>query len=74
MTFTTYGHKISGENIPIIGTDNLEEAKWHMNNANRNGEYESAFVVYTTSSALVSFKYFGPAKAKVKAINYLKER
>lgn len=74
MTYNTYGHKINGENIFIFESDNLEEAKWHMNDVAYNEEYESAFVVYTTSSALVGFKSFERAKVKVKGINYLKER
>ena len=74
MIYNTYGHKISGENIPIFESDNLEEAKWHMNDVAYNEEFESAFVVYTTSSALVGFKSFDRGKGKVKTINYLKER
>lgn len=74
MFYNTYGHKTNGENIFIFESNNLEEAKWHMNDVAQNEEFESAFVVYTASSALVGFKSFDHSKNKVKTINYLKER
>lgn len=74
MRYNTYGHKISGENIFIFESDNLDEAKWHMNDVASNEDFESAFVVFTNSSALLGFKSFDRGKGKVKVINYLKER
>lgn len=78
MRYNTYGHKKNGENIFIYESDNLEDARWHMNDVKDNQEFESAFVVYTTSSALLGFVQFDRelenGKSLKKTINYLKER
>ena len=74
MRYSTYGHKISGENIFIFESDNLDEARWHMNDVAGDEEYDSALLVYTNSSALLGFTSFERGKGKVKVINYLEER
>lgn len=58
MLFNTYGHKYNGENVCIYESNDLGDAKWHMNDAQNNEEFEWAFTVFTTSSAIVGFKYF----------------